>query len=318
MNYTKTLTASLAAIALLTLNSATAFAQNEGAWVSSAGNGTACTRTAPCADFMDAYNGTMAGGAIGVLDSGIFGPISINKSLTVRAIGVIASPTVDGNPDINLVTVNVSPSDTVVLDGLSFVAGGIRINGAGTVIIRNCRIGFDGITSYNNFGILIAPSGPLQVVISDTTVENNGNTGGGAGVWVLPQQGGSARVTLERVTASHNQFGVAIDGSQSAAGINLTIKDSNLSANVNDGLVATTSSSHAPIGVLVSNTSSTNNAYGIRSIGSGVTVRVKNSEIAGNGAGLAASAGGALLTYGNNNIDANGSNGVFTGSVALK
>lgn len=321
MTYAKSLVASLAgAIASLTLFSCAAFAQLDETWVSGAGGGSICQRTAPCLSFVTAYNTTNAGGAISVLDGGNFGGFNITKSLTVRANGAVGGATQTGSHGY-WINVTVAPSDTVVLDGLNLVGGGIVIAGAGTVVIRNCRIGFNNDAGVSNtlvFGIRIAPTGPLQVIVSDTAVENNGNASGGAGIHVIPQPGGSARVMLERVTVSRNQFGVAVDGSQSTAGINLTIKDSTLSANVNDGLVATTLSGHASVGVLVSNTATTNNAYGIRSIGPNVTVRVKDSEIAGNGTGLTASSGGALLTMGNNAVQANGAKGAFSGTLALE
>jgi hypothetical protein len=123
---------------------------------------------------------------------------------------------------------------------------------------------------------------------------------------------------LERVTASHNRFGVAVDGSQSMPGINLTIRDSTLSANEADGLVVVTTSGKAPIQVSVSNTASTNNGVGIRSIGPNVRVRVKNSEITGNTTGLSALSGGVLLSGGVNTVEANTTDGAFTGSYALK
>jgi hypothetical protein len=98
----------------------------------------------------------------------------------------------------------------------------------------------------------------------------------------------------------------------------MTIADSMLASNINDGVVATTSSGHAPIGVFVTNTKSINNAFGIRSIGPNVTVRVDNSKIIGNSTGLSFSGGGALQSYGNNSVDANAVNGAFSGPIPLK
>jgi hypothetical protein len=98
----------------------------------------------------------------------------------------------------------------------------------------------------------------------------------------------------------------------------MTITDSVLSGNINDGLVATTPAGGAPIGVYVKNTKSANNGFGIRSIGSNVTVRVDSSSAIGNGTGLNALSGGALLTFGNNAVRANGADGAFSGSIGLQ
>lgn len=124
------------------------------------------------------------------------------------------------------------------------------------------------------------------------------------------------RVNLERVIVNGNAFGVAVDNSNSTAGINTTIADSMIGSNVQDGIVATTSASGAPIGIFVINAKSVNNTFGIGSIGSNVTVRVEDSKIIGNVTGLAG--GGALLSAGNNIVRANTTDGAFTGSFGFQ
>lgn len=317
----KAFAASLAAaIASMTLFSGAAFALNDESWVSSTGSGSACTQAAPCGTLSGAYAATNPGGTIDVIDSGYIGQIIITKSITLRGNSAIAGVTITGGAGY-VAIVNLAASDTVVLDGMNFIGAGIWIQGAGTVVIRNCKIGFNNNSAAQNttvYGIRIAPTGPLRVVISDTSVENNGNASGGAGIWVIPQGSGSTSVMLERVTASHNRFGVAVDGSQSTPGINLTIKDSTLSANEVDGLIAVTTGGQAPIQVSASNVASTNNGIGIRSIGPNVTTRVKNSEVVGNTTGLSALSGGVLLSGGNNTIEANTTDEAFTGSYTPK
>jgi hypothetical protein len=136
---------------------------------------------------------------------------------------------------------------------------------------------------------------------------------------INPQSGGSALVNLERVIVNGNAFGIAADGTGSSTGINMTIADSMIGGNSQDGIIATTPGGGAPIGVMVTNSKSVNNAaFGIRSIGPNVTVRVGDSTITGNNTGLAFAGGGALLTYGTNKVQANGSVGAFSGAVALQ
>ena len=98
----------------------------------------------------------------------------------------------------------------------------------------------------------------------------------------------------------------------------MTIIDSVSTGNLADGIIATTSSGHAPIGVMVTNTKSINNGFGIRSLGPNVTVRVDDSKVVGNSAGLSFSGGGLLQSYGNNKVDANAVNGTFSGPILQK
>lgn len=300
-----------------------AYAVQPQSWVSGSGTGTPCTFDAPCGTFFNAYNATTNGGVISVLNSGDFfqgGQFVISKSITIRAIGTdagTARTTLYGST----LQVNGFPDTVVVLDGLRIAGLGLIIGGSGTVLIRNCKFSFNSANTTSAsqvYGVRIQPTGALKVVISDTVVENDGIAAGGGGFVIAPQSGGSAAIMFERVTAQRNTFGLAIDGSQSTAGINVTIADSVLSANANDGLLATTAAGGAPIGVLVSNSNTTNNGYGIRAIGPNVTVRIDNSRIAGNGTGVSALGGGELLSAGNNVVQANGTNGAFTGAVPLQ
>ena len=71
----------------------------------------------------------------------------------------------------------------------------------------------------------------------------------------------------------------------------MTIADSMIGGNAQDGIIATTPGGGALIGVYVKNTKSVNNAIGIRSIGPNVTVRVDGSSVIGNGTGLSVSGG---------------------------
>ena len=83
-------------------------------------------------------------------------------------------------------------------------------------------------------------------------------------------------------------------------------------------MIAVTDRGSAPVGVFVSKTPSTNNLYGIRSIGENITVRVRNSNVVGNGIGLSASGGGIFLSMGQNELRANGTKGAFTDSISVE
>jgi len=305
------------AVVAFLLTAGSAYAQNAHSWVSGTGSGTACTRAAPCLLFNFAVNVTNAGGVISVLDpiDGLFSTIFISKSLTIRAEGVDGGATAAPNLG-TWIFVTAGAGDVVTLEGLHFNGfGGVQFNSGGQLHVIRCVFTNDNVSG--NVGIGFAPNSASKLSVTDTVISNIGS-GTGGGIVVNPQSGGSAQVALERVTINGNAFGIAADGSNSTAGINMTIADSMVAGNSQDGIVATTPAGGAPIGVYVKSSKSANNAIGIRSLGPNVTVRVDGSSVTGNGTGLAFGSGGALLSFGNNEVQANGANGAFSGPVALQ
>jgi hypothetical protein len=242
----------------------------------------------------------------------------INKSITINCEGMLAGNGVKTDPNaVGVVTISTSATDIVVLRGLQLNFqnnnGGIYFGNAGTLLLDRVSIG--GATSS---GLTFTPSGPGKLIVTDSTIATSGTGTTGAAIRAVPSGTGSAQVTLDRVKAVGNVFGIALDGSNSTSGINATIRDSVAASNTQDGIIAVSAAGKAPIGVLVTNSASINNQFGIRSVGPGVTMRAEGSRIAGNGTGLAASGGGALLSAGNNTVEANAVNGAFTGSYAFK
>jgi hypothetical protein len=208
-----------------------------------------------------------------------------------------------------------------IIDGRGNAGAGIDFNpqiSGSTLVIEKCVVR-NSTGSGFGLGLTVRTSVAAKVIVIDSSFLNNGTASTGAGIQVLPFPGGSAEVALERVTVAGNTFGIALDGSTSTAGINMAITDSIVSANTQDGIVATTSASGAPMGLTIKNTRSLNNAgFGVRTIGTGVTARLSGVTLTGNGTGIAAVSGGSIVTFGNNEIIGNGSNGSFTGAVALQ
>jgi hypothetical protein len=315
MTKTKNLFACLAFALASWLTAGSAYALNNHSWVSSTGSGTACTRTAPCGDFSTAQDATAAGGVISVLDQfdELF-ILLITKSITIRAEGVDGGATFTPFSSA-WISVNAGPTDVITLEGLQLNGGGIEFFAGGRLHVVRC-----GITNGNvagNAGIAFRPNSASKLTVTDTVISNFGS-GTGGGIVINPKSGGTAEVALERVTVNGNAFGIAADGTGSAGGINMTIADSMVANNSQDGVIAVTPSGGAPIGVMVTNTKSVNNVFGIRSLGPNVTVRVGDSTITGNVTGLSFSDGGVLLTFGTNKVRANGNDGTFSGPVALQ
>jgi hypothetical protein len=319
------LTGMLGLLLAVCLHTAPAQAFNNKSWVSSTGGGATCTRGSPCATFQAAHDQTNAGGEIGVVDSGDYSGsgLVINRAISIIAEGVDATIL---SPGLGSAAITISgsmiPTDVVTLQGL--IIDGLGSGGIGisypfgpSLVVKNCVIrNFKNASG--SYGIAAQPNAAGRLTVTDTLLVNNGLGSTGAGIFIKPQPGGSVEVSLERVTVANNVFGIAVDGTGSTNGINMTVSDSVMSGNSQDGIVATTPGGGAPIGVMVKNTRSVNNNIGIRSLGTGVTVRVSNSTVIGNGTGLSFGSAGALLSFGNNEVQANGVNGAFSGSVALQ
>jgi hypothetical protein len=257
---------------------------------------------------------TNEGGVISVLDPGDYGGLIITKPLTIRAEGVDGGSILVPTSAI-FIGVSAGPTDVVTLEGLHFNGGFIRLDSGGHLHVVRCDITNQKVSG--NAGIRFQPNGASKLSVTDTVISNMG-AGTGGGIVINPQSGGSAQVALERVTVNGNAFGIAADGTGSTGGINMTIADSMIGGNSQDGIIATTPGGGAPIGIMVKNTKSANNNFGIRSLGPNVTVRASNSTVTGNGTGLSFGGGGALLTFGNNEVQANGTDGAFSGAVALQ
>jgi hypothetical protein len=307
------LSTSLVAMLIAVLAAGPAQAANNVSFVKSTGSGTACTQAAPCGNLGSALDATVTGGEIHCLDSGSLGGVTITKSITIDCAGVaMTTNTIEIAAPSGVVTIR-----NLTVSGVFGDVIGINFLDGAALVVDNCVV--ENYIGPAFAGIRFRPSaGGSKLVVINTLVKNNGNGSTGGGIVVNPQSGGSAQIVLDRVNVDKNIFGIVVDGTGSTGGINMTVTDSVSSGNLNDGLIATTPAGGAPIGVYVKNTRLANSGFGIRSIGTNVTVRVDGSSVIGNSTGLSVSGGGALLSAGNNMVQANGSNGSFSGQVALQ
>src|SRR6201747_2561333 len=96
----------LALVALAVPGSA--FGQATRTWVSGVGDdANPCSRTAPCKTLPGAISKTAAGGEINMIDSGGFGAVTITKSISIEAVGVMGGVLNTGTGII----VNAGPND---------------------------------------------------------------------------------------------------------------------------------------------------------------------------------------------------------------
>jgi hypothetical protein len=174
-----------------------------------------------------------------------------------------------------------------------------------TLIIENCK--FQNIANNNAIAIQFTPNSPAaQLIIRDTVFANNGIAPGtGGGLQVAPAAGGSASVSLERVSFNFNVTSMVLSGPVNATMINSTVQASRS----NGILVGSGATLDIKDSTLASNVGSA------VSVSSGGTLRLSNTDIKGNQIGVSNS-GGQALSFKNNRIYANGSTatlGTITG-----
>jgi len=184
-------------------------AQATRTWVSGVGDdANPCSRTAPCKTFAGAISKTAAKGEINCLDPGGFGAVTITKSISIICVGVEAGVLVSGT---NGIVINVAATDRVLLEGLDIEGvgtglNGVRVVGAGLIIIRNCSI--RGFTQ-NAVELVGVTATPAPRVL----VQNSILTGNAGGIFVHPTSPtvNNAEV-LNTLIDTNTTFGIQVDG----------------------------------------------------------------------------------------------------------
>jgi hypothetical protein len=216
--------------------------QRDRVFVASYGSDTnPCTFGSPCKTFQHAHDTVAAGGEITAIDSAGFGPVTITKAVTITSPNGVEAGIAAAAGD-NAVTVNAQLSDTVVLSGLTLEGAGsgqigIAFNSGAELEIVNCSV-----RNYTLHGIVVGPGASMSLLISNTIVSDNGNTGinlGTAGT-------GSGHVltaALDRVTVNNNAYGVVSD--PNTGPVEVSIANSHIDNNSSYGILTLDGSSSA-------------------------------------------------------------------------
>lgn len=290
-------------IAVFLATAVTAEAQFSRTAVSVNGNdANPCTVASPCRSFSRAISQTIAGGEVIAVDSGGYGPFSVNAAVAVLAApGVTASMSVQSG---NGVFVNAAANDRVFLRNLQIrgVGGatGIQYVSGGQLIVEGVTI--VGMTSQ---GIDVSGTSDLRLQLRDSLIVDS-----------------VFNVMLETTTGIADAL---IERTVSSGGSNAYRADSNSRLVLRDSAAV-----HGTYGVMVNCGTGTCNAViensvihgqsltGIRTGGLSGTAsaRVSNSTITANGLGVGPVSPSTLLTRSNNTFGMNGSDGSFTGTFS--
>jgi hypothetical protein len=281
-------------------------------FVSSGGNdANPCSLTLPCRSFAAAITAVADSGEVIVLDSGGYGPFTIDKSVTVAApTGVYAGISVPAGVNSG-VHVN-APNIEVTLKGLTITglppnnlaAAGILFTLGRILTIENCEIvnlGDAGASIY-----VEAPGG--RVAVKDTVIRQSPFFG----IWV--NQGATGQTTTlvaenvaiyDTITAGIVIGDTSNPGTVEAHISHLTIKGT--------GGVLVDSTTGGPSLASITNSTISGNGGGVLVSGATAKVVVATSVLAGNtSAALIQQNSGTLLSRGDNTIHDNNRGGAQT------
>lgn len=261
------ISARLSIFVLAVLCSPAAFAQLARTAVSVNGNDlNNCSTATPCRSFSRAITQTNPNGEMIALDSGGYGPFTVDRPVSVQAApGVYAGITAATGAGIS-----VTPgqfSQAVMLRGL-FVNGtggttGIDISNAFDVFVDKCTV--------QNFGVGISLTSIGNYNVTETIVRGNGS---GDGI-VIGSPTGSPEVTIDSCRLIDNNRGLVINDRASVVMFRSVVAQ-NGSSNV---VVSTINPAHLTVSECLVH-GYNRNGEAIRSQAAGANVTVTRSTIA--------------------------------------
>jgi hypothetical protein len=276
-------------------------------WVSGTGtDGGTCQISAPCRTFAFAHSQTNANGAINVLTSGNYGPVTITKAISIVAQGVEAI--INSGAGGAGIIVQAGAAAIVSLRGLTIDLHGGTSDGIWFLSGAALHV-HDSVIRKSTFGIRFKPnSGTGELYVADSVIADVSQIG----IEVRPSGSAGAKATLDRVRVENASFnGIVFNGTDTTASLAGTVRDSVAAGNDGIGIYAIEGGA-GTIEVMVVRSASVNNLTGIGAFGPDATVWIADTTVSGNGTGLNTTSSGVIVSYGTNKVNGNGTNGVPT------
>jgi hypothetical protein len=269
------------------------------AFVSSTGSdantASGCGVGAPCRSFASAMTVVNAGGEIVALDAAGYGPVTIDKSVTITAnpgfyAGIAAAT---GNA-VTIATGGVG----VVLRGLNITStggdNGVDMTNGTSLLIENCAISY-----FLGGGVNVTTAATVRIV--DSLIRQNY-------VGVLLDNGATATIAGTKLL-DNGYEGLSVGGAMANMVTTAAISDTIVSGSYR-GIYTSAIDYTATARASVTRSTLSNNYYGaIADIGNGTqVVTLSSNMVTGNTIGLSqAGTTSALRSLGNNTVDQNGS-----------
>jgi hypothetical protein len=288
---------------------APAWAANTQTWVSSTGNdmtNNCLTPATACATFAGAIGKTPINGQVLCASAGNFGPITVNKSLTIDCGAFLNNDAASGG-----VTISTAAAALVVLRGLTIFSpnsDGIQISGGGSVILDKIKV----IQSLQN-ALNVPCSATTKLSISDSDFSGSLLNG----INLAPASGIALSFTIKDSRVRNNgNSGISADGTSNGT-IKGLIERTLVSDNASFGVL--TGSAGSSVVVTIDNSEIVNNLIGLQAQGANEGIIVGRSIINSNLNGVSPFNGGVIYSYGDNRVNGNTSgDGFFTASIPTR
>ncbi|MBI3150288.1 MAG: right-handed parallel beta-helix repeat-containing protein [Betaproteobacteria bacterium] len=279
-----------------------------------------CAKASPCRGFTAALTVTDSGGEIIVLDSGGYGPVTIDKSVSIIAPrGVYAGISVFSGNGVTIATAGVH----VVLRGLTInrLGGdnGISMSAGASLSVDNCVVSnFAGTWMA---GLLVET--PATVSITRSLFEGNYHGAwirGGAtarmtdswflrnqahGVYVHSNATGTSQASAERTVSSGNGA-AGFDAYATAGSVVLAVSNSMTTENGSYGLEVQSAGTGTAEANLTNTLVSHNTNIGVYAYGSATRLLISgNTIIRNDDYGLYQAGSATFLSAGNNSVREN-------------
>ena len=255
-------------VAIVMLASSRSSAATNRTWVAPSGDdNNACSNANPCKTFTGALAKTNAGGEIVVKESGGFGAVTINKSITIDGAGKYAGIQTSSGANYGVV-IQAGNTDVIVLRGLTIKGLGVGAIGivadGGVLHVENCAI-----SDFTAFGIWGVAS--MTLFVHDTVISECGLDA------IIMDGGGSAVIEHSRLVDSGNGISLSAGGlvtvRSTVASGNRTFGFSTFGGTLNlencvassngTGVIAELDGGSGPTIVVISNSVVTNNQTGL-------------------------------------------------------
>jgi hypothetical protein len=303
-----TIAVAVALACLLPAMSAPAMAQRDRVFVASYGSDSnPCTFGSPCKTFQQAVNVVADGGEVTAIDSAGFGPILIQKAVTITSPDGVEAGIVAPSGG-TAITITAGASDAVILHGLTIdgagtAANGILFNGGAILEVTNCIA-----RNFTESGLAYSTSSSTTFKVTNSEFDDNGIQG----IVISPSATPQITGLIDHVGLYNNFIGLNLFSNNTTGGtVSITVNDSIASNNTNStstngaGFTVQATASQAVSHLMLVKSVATYNFLGVGAFGANAKAFVNGSTITKNVEGWGGANSGVLVSYGNNAVDDN-------------